>query len=1087
MKQRRVRLKRTVLALLIVVVLYALLGFVGVPLVVRKIVVPRLGKTIGREVRMTGMSFNPFLLRTRLAGFAVLESDGALFVGFDEATADLEFTKLVRGIIWVRDFRLSAPSVRVARDAEGRMNFQDIVERLASPEPETAEPAGPPPRFFVEAAGVSDGRIEWLDAAVDPPFAANVAPVSFDIARFGNLEGSENLLGVAAAGERGFTVDWEGSFDPSSLEGAGTLRVEGVLVSSFQPYVADYVRFRIDETAVDLELPYRVRLKDPSDPFAVEGARLELRDLRLQTADEQAERFFEIGWFEILGVDVGVGAHTVSAAGISVNDGSVAVRQSAEGEVNLLSLFRVGIIDETATGAPAAAAETAPSSSDAPAQPAWAFACERFGVTNFVIRAQDTKPARPLDVELAIETLAVTPVSSQLDQEAALEGSCRIGEAGELDLKGTFRLEPRDVEVAFQARSVPLAEFEAYLGEVLDVVLEQGVLNAAGTFTLQGTEPAVVAFNGDVAVEGLVVREVDREGEFFDLERIALDGLVVDAAASSVKAERVEIVAPVLELVVDTNGVLNVTALAHVNAAEEVQATSEEPSGQADGESGSEPAEADAGAEEAAAMAAESPAGTGWAISVPELHMEAGNFRFVDNRLDPPAKTALSEVSTVVRGFSTSGEEPTDVEISGRIDPFAEFSIAGRFIPSAFDHDASLRVRGSGIDLPPLSRYAGQFIGYGLAGGTLELDLEYAVEDRALRGENRITIRDLELGEESADPDAPDMPVGLAISMLEDRQGRIVLDVPVSGSLDDPSFDIGSVITKAVTSPITKVASAPFAVVGSMFGGREGQDLSEVAFAPGTARPESEERGKLDVLARALKERPGLSLEVVGCFDSGADREPLARTRLQDKLRALQASDPDLPQGSLENAEVYAALVGEAYARGSAAGDDSAPPPSDVGPSGGQEALPPSPSEPPPATEAGQEVRTTAAVRPAPALDASVPRGELRARALFGGGATERRPRVERKTVRTLAHEGPPATQPGAAAEGEAPSANGMETALLAGIDVGQEDFDALAREREQAVVDFFQSSHDLGPPRVNVRTAETDSSSGPVVRFHLK
>jgi hypothetical protein len=58
----------------------------------------------------------------------------------------------------------------------------------------------------------------------------------------------------------------------------------------------------------------------------------------------------------------------------------------------------------------------------------------------------------------------------------------------------------------------------------------------------------------------------------------------------------------------------------------------------------------------------------------------------------------------------------------------------------------------------------------------------------------------------------------LGVALLKDIDGRIVIDLPVSGSLDDPEFRVGQVVLRVIVNLLTKAAVSPFALLGSMFG-----------------------------------------------------------------------------------------------------------------------------------------------------------------------------------------------------------------------------------------------------------------------------
>jgi hypothetical protein len=138
-------------------------------------------------------------------------------------------------------------------------------------------------------------------------------------------------------------------------------------------------------------------------------------------------------------------------------------------------------------------------------------------------------------------------------------------------------------------------------------------------------------------------------------------------------------------------------------------------------------------------------------------------------------------------------------------------------------------------------------------------------------------------------PTATKLPVTLAVALLKDRNGVIDINLPISGSLDDPQFSLGGIIFKVIINLIAKAVTAPFALLGSLFGG--GEELAYLEFAPGSAALASGEQPKLKSLARALTERPGLKLDIAGRSEPQADREGLKRAAIDGKVRAQKFND----------------------------------------------------------------------------------------------------------------------------------------------------------------------------------------------------
>src|SRR5262249_6320086 len=128
-----------------------------------------------------------------------------------------------------------------------------------------------------------------------------------------------------------------------------------------------------------------------------------------------------------------------------------------------------------------------------------------------------------------------------------------------------------------------------------------------------------------------------------------------------------------------------------------------------------------------------------------------------------------------------------------------------------------------------------------------------------------------------------DLPLDLAVALLTDSDGKIDVDLPVSGDLGNPQFDIGSVISDVIGKLLTRIITSPFQALASLFGGSD-QPLDHIDFEPGRAALAPPEKEKILNLAKALQQRPKPALAVPGAFDPEADRAVLQQDALDAQM-----------------------------------------------------------------------------------------------------------------------------------------------------------------------------------------------------------
>jgi hypothetical protein len=239
--------------------------------------------------------------------------------------------------------------------------------------------------------------------------------------------------------------------------------------------------------------------------------------------------------------------------------------------------------------------------------------------------------------------------------------------------------------------------------------------------------------------------------------------------------------------------------------------------------------------------------------------------------------------------LSSSAATPAEVDLRGRLNHTGLLAIAGKVNP--LGEDLSLDMRGDvkNIDLPPASAYAVKYLGYGIRKGKLSLAAEYHVAQGKLQALNKVTLDQFTLGEKVGSPGATKLPVRLAVALLKDRHGVIEFDLPVSGSLNDPHLDLWQQVGKGLGNVVMKAATAPFSLIARVFGG--GDQLSSVGFPAGLVTLDDAARVKLGSLAKALRERGDLALEIQGGVDPRIDREGLRRYLFERKLKLAKRAE----------------------------------------------------------------------------------------------------------------------------------------------------------------------------------------------------
>ncbi len=310
-------------------------------------------------------------------------------------------------------------------------------------------------------------------------------------------------------------------------------------------------------------------------------------------------------------------------------------------------------------------------------------------------------------------------------------------------------------------------------------------------------------------------------------------------------------------------------------------------------------------------------------IQMGPISLVHGKVLFADRFIKPNYTADLSELTGRLGGFSSVAQsgvvQLADLSLRGRAEGTAQLEISGQLNPLAKPLALDIQGRVRDLELPPLSPYAIKYAGYGITRGKLSVDVGYTVTpDGQLNASNKLVLNQLSFGDKVEGAPAS-LPVKLAVALLADRNGVIDINLPISGSLNDPEFKIGAIVFKLIGNLIVKAVSAPFSLLANALGGSE-EEMGSVRFAPGSSALTPEAKTSLDKIAQALTDRPALKMTVTGSAALDVERDALKRQRLhallqsEKRRRANVAADDGGAAAALGEAE-YPVLLKAVYRR----------------------------------------------------------------------------------------------------------------------------------------------------------------------------
>lgn len=850
------------------VTLYAAIGFFLLPWIIKAYGVPALSDHLHRPVLLRDVQINPFALSIDCLGFEVQELDRTAMLGFDELYVNFELSSLFHQAYTFDEIRLVLPFALAKVEPDGTFNLNKLggASNTAPSQEDMHVTSGHRtngiPAVMVRLLEIERGVVEYRDESKKPrPVSIDIVPIEFTLKNFSTQPGGDNSYAFTAEFDQDEVLAWEGTFLVDPIESAGHVSLRNLQLRTVWPAIRDLFAFDVLDGLIDISSRYRFAMTPtPLNLQLTEGS---LGVTRLKLGEKGGvEPLVTVPTFDIAGVELDLSRQSLKIDSVRSRDARLRAWTTPDGTLNYQTLFATASGDREPTPAGAQPADQA-SDTSGPSREAkpWSVLVKTVALDGYAVEFQDQIPHDPVDV--TIDDLAFTtsnlrvPFTDPLPVTLGLT----LNTTGRIETSGTVQVSPLRTNLDVTLSDVALAPFQPYLDQFARLKVLDGTVAVSGQVQVaseEGLDPDI-RYHGRLAVDRLAVADGAGGEEFLSWDSLAFNQVALDLAPLSLSIGEVVLDEPAVHVRVDKSGMLNISQL---TVEDQATGTASQTSQSKD-------------------PAASSPT----SIEIGAVKLTSAEAVFTDRSIQPTVSTGIHDLTGTIKGLSSKQIAKADVALSGRVDNIAPVKIQGKINPLRKDVYTDLTFAFNNMDLTTASPYAGRYVGYPITKGKLFLDLKYSVSEDQLVGENKLRVDQLTLGEKTESPDATSLPVRLALALLKDRRGQIDIDLPVRGDLNDPDFHYGRVVLNALVNLITKVATSPFAALGSMLPGGGGEDLQYIEFDAGQDKMGQGERNKLASLGKALAARPGLRLEVVGSADPTTDRRALTEQKLSSQLQ----------------------------------------------------------------------------------------------------------------------------------------------------------------------------------------------------------
>lgn len=850
------RFKKILIGLAVFLALVGIAGFFILPPIVKPMILEKLTGALHREVSIEAIRINPYTLSANLKGLVIKERDGkANFVSFDDLYLNTELVQsiLLRAPV-LKEIRITNPYIHVARNADESYNFSDLILKEEKPKEEK-----PLPRFLVHNIHIINGSADFWDGPKETNHTVRELNISIPFVSSLEYYINDYTEPKFSAVINGNPFKLEGKTKPfeDSLETSFDINIKDLDIPFYARYIPVKTNFKIVSAVLDTTSSLSfTRFKDKPPVLKITGD-VELKNAAID--DLQNNKILRYPSLKIAIASLEPLVPTVHLSSMSLQSPEVVLRRTKEGELIYPRpiLVRAGEEMEKKAEKPLSAKIDS-------------LKIEGGKITFIDMVPEETATIKVDPLNVKAENLSTAPGA-----KGTIDFSLTLDQKGTVSVKGPVGIEPISAELDIDVKNLAIRSFQPYFTDKARINVTQGGISTKGTLSVaRGSEGAPSAkYAGTILVANFASIDKAKANDFLKWKSLFFDQIDAGYNPLFVNIKGVSLTDFYVRFIINPDGTRNVQHIFGKEKGEEKE--SEE------AEKPAEPAKEETGP----AKAEEVPRN----IKIGKVTLQGGTIDFTDNFIKPNYTAKMLNMSGSIIGLSSEEISRAKVDLKGNLGRGSPIDIKGTINPLAKDRYVDMDVSFKDIELSPATPYAIRYLGYTIEKGKLTLDVKYLIEGNKLSAQNKFFFDQLTFGEKVDSPDAIKLPVTTAVSLLKDRNGQINLDVPLSGSLDDPQFRVWPIIWQVIVNLITKAVTAPFALLGSLFGG--GEELGYVEFDPGSADITAAAEKKLNVLVKALDERPVLKMDIEGYVDPEKDREGLKRAALDQKMKAQKLNE----------------------------------------------------------------------------------------------------------------------------------------------------------------------------------------------------
>ncbi len=915
--------------------IYAIIGFIAIPKIFKPQIEKIINENITQKASLEKIEFNPFLLKLSAYNLKIHDKKKTT-VSVEKIYIDFSILKsLNEKHIGFKDLQLIHPFVNIIEYEDGSLNLENLLIKQTKEKEKKNKESKSNIKFQILKTVLSNGKIEFTKLQKNKkPFKLNIDKLNYtfyDMGTFRNTLASHSL-NIMINKHTKLTVNGGLRIDPFKMH--GKVKLKNLKPNELLAYKKDILNFNLDEK-VFLDLEFGYKIDDTSNlKFEIDNAELNLQNVNIKQNKKTILSFKNLS---VDNFNLKYPQNSIFIDSLHLNELNSKIINTQNGKINFSTLL-IDIKDEKKK-------ETRTEKQQAP----WKVALNNLKIEKSNISYNDLTKSLFIDSKdmnfklnkfklvgedyslekafLSKPTIILKDQKNNLNitnKEVELTVNNLYSKKSVVNLKNinlklaTIELKDKENSLDILSNNISLNTQKLNLNKqnlkLEKIKLQTPILElkdiknkidvTAKNLNLIGTKSSLIEERLNIDILSLTKPTIYLEDRKNNRTIIANDISLkindIQNYKDSIKVSKVNLKEPNITIkdrenrtnIIAKNIYIYINKILHKNNRLKINnSTISKPFLEIILEKQAKKEEQKEEKKKLIKKVSKKRKST-FHFDIGPIKIKDMKMIFQDQNLPIPFKTNITKLNGEFSRFS-SNSKPMKLQLEGEIDKYGYTKITATVDIKDIKLLSNTNLLFKNIAIKNFTPYSGKFIGREIESGKLDSDLKYNIKSSDLKAENSIIIKDIKLGKKVQSPEAMNLPLELAIALLEDKNGVINIELPIRGNVDEPQFSIGHIVWKAFINLITKAITAPFSLLASIFG-FDTEKIKNIEFEFGKSNIIASEKETLDNIAKILKEKPKLAIKIKPAYNPIKDRLALQNIKF-DKF--LEKKMEKIPQG----------------------------------------------------------------------------------------------------------------------------------------------------------------------------------------------